>query len=75
MTRMVKAVCLRSEGADIVWEYRMGKNGKPGRIFFIQVNGQKFKKTLYDQMIAGEIIDEMFGDWWEDDVELRKLQK
>ena len=75
MTRMAKPVCLRSEGEAIVWEYRMGKNGKPGRFFFIQVNGQKFKKTRYGQWIAREMIDEMFGDWWEDDVELRKLQK
>ena len=59
MTRMRKAIYLKSQGEDIVWDYRMGKN--QGRIFFLEINGQKFRKTPADQMLANELIDEMFG--------------
>lgn len=58
MTRMNKAVRLQSMGEDIVWEYKVGKN--QGRIFFLEINGQKFKRTPADQMVANKIIDEMF---------------
>ena len=59
MTRMNKAVRLQSMGEDIVWEYKVGKN--QGRIFFLEINGQKFKRTPADQMVANKIIDEMFA--------------
>ena len=59
MTRMRKAIYLKSQGEDIVWDYRLGKN--QGRIFFLEINGQKFRKTPADQMLANELIDEMFG--------------
>ena len=58
MTRMNKAVRLQSMGENIVWEYKVGKN--QGRIFFLEINGQKFKRTPADQMKANKIIDEMF---------------
>ena len=60
MTRMNKAVYLQSMGENIVWEYKMGKN--QGRIFFLEINGQKFKRTPADQMVANKIIDEMFAE-------------
>ena len=60
MTRMNKAVYLQSMGENIVWEYKMGKN--QGRIFFLEINGQKFKRTPADQMEANHIIDEMFAE-------------
>ena len=59
MTRMRKAIYLKSQGEDIVWDYKVGKN--QGRIFFLEINGQKFRKTPADQMLANELIDEMFG--------------
>ena len=59
MTRMNKAVRLQSMGENIVWEYKMGKN--QGRIFFLEINGQKFKRTPADQSVANKIIDEMFA--------------
>ena len=58
MTRMSKAVHLQSMGENIVWEYKVGKN--QGRIFFLEINGEKFKRTPSDQMKANHIIDEMF---------------
>ena len=61
MTRMNKAVRLQSMGEDIVWEYKVGKN--QGRIFFLEINGQKFKRTPADQMVANKIIDEMFAEF------------
>ena len=59
MTRMIKAVYLKSQGADIVWDYKVGKN--QGRIFFLEINGAKFNRTPADQKIANKIIDEMFA--------------
>ena len=61
MTRMIKAVYLKSQGVNIVWDYHIGKN--QGRIFFLEINGQKFKRTPADQKIANKIIDEMFADF------------
>ena len=61
MTRMNKAVYLQSQGENIVWEYKVGKN--QGRIFFLEINGQKFKRTPADQMEANHIIDEMFAEF------------
>ena len=58
MTRMSKAVYLQSMGENIVWDYKVGKN--QGRIFFLEINGEKFKRTPADQMKANKIIDEMF---------------
>ena len=59
MTRMSKAVYLQSMGENIVWDYKVGKN--QGRIFFLEINGEKFKRTPADQMEANKIIDEMFA--------------
>ena len=59
MTRMTKAVYLKSQGENIVWDYHIGKN--QGRIFFLEINGQKFNRTTADQKIANKIIDEMFA--------------
>ena len=58
MTRMSKAVYLQSMGENIVWDYKVGKN--QGRIFFLEINGEKFNRTSADQKIANKIIDEMF---------------
>ena len=63
MTRMSKAVYLKSQGENIVWDYYQGP--KQGRIFFLEINGQKFKRTPADQMEANELIDEMFGAYWD----------
>ena len=60
MTRMSKAVHLKSHGEDIVWDYYQGH--KQGRIFFLEINGQKFKRTPADQAVANKIIDEMFAE-------------
>ena len=62
MTRMTKAVYLKSQGVDIVWDYKVGKN--QGRIFFLEINGEKFNRTPADQKIANKIIDEMFVELW-----------
>ena len=59
MTRMTKAVYLKSQGENIVWDYHIGKN--QGRIFFLEINGEQFKRTPADQMVANKIIDEMFA--------------
>ena len=60
MTRMTKAVYLKSQGENIVWDYHIGKN--QGRIFFLEINGKKFKRTPADQMKATEIIYEKFDE-------------
>ena len=60
MTRMSKAIHLQSMGENIVWDYYQGP--KQGRIFFLEINGEKFKKTPADQMKANKIIDEMFAE-------------
>ena len=62
MTRMTKAVYLKSQGENIVWDYYQGP--KQGRIFFDEINGEEFKKTPADQMVANKIIDEMFADFY-----------
>ena len=59
MTRMIKAVYLKSQGVNIVWDYHIGKS--QGRIFFLEINGEKFNRTSADQKIANKIIDEMFA--------------
>lgn len=61
MTRMSKAVYLQSMGENIVWDYYKGP--KQGRIFFLEINGEKFKRTPADQMKANKIIDEMFAEF------------
>ena len=61
MTRMRKAIYLTTMGENIVWDYKVGKN--QGRIFFLEINGQKFKRTPADQMVANKIIDEMFAEF------------
>ena len=63
MTRMSKAIYLNMKGENIVWDYRMGKN--QGRIFFLEINGQKFKRTPADQKEANQIIDKMFVEFWD----------
>lgn len=62
MTRMSKAFYLKSQGENIVWEYKVGKN--QGRIFFLEINGEKFKKTADDQKVANKIIDKMFDEFY-----------
>ena len=64
MTRMTKAIYLKSHGENIVWDYSIGKNKKYGRIFFLEINGEKFKRTPADQKVANKIIDEMFVEFW-----------
>ena len=61
MTRMTKAIYLTTMGENFVWDYKVGKN--QGRIFFLEINGQKFKRTPADQMVANKIIDEMFAEF------------
>lgn len=61
MTRMSKAFYLTTRGENIVWDYRIGKNQKFGRIFFLEINGKKFKRTPADQKEANQIIDRMFA--------------
>ena len=62
MTRMSKAFYLNMKGENIVWDYRMGKN--QGRIFFLEINGKKFKRTPTDQKEANQIIDKMFAEFY-----------
>ena len=62
MTRMSKAFYLNMKGENIVWDYRMGKN--QGRIFFLEINGKKFKRTPADQKEANQIIDKMFAEFY-----------
>ena len=64
MTRMSKAIYLKMQGENIVWDYTIGKNKKYGRIFFLEINGKKFKKTAADQKEANQIIDTMFVEFW-----------
>ena len=59
MTRMRKAIYLQSQGENIVWDYKVGKN--QGRIFFLEINGEEFKRPPADQQEANKIIDEMFA--------------
>ena len=66
MTRMTKAIYLNTTGENILWDYKVGK--KQGRIFFLEINGQKFKRTPADQMKANKIIDEMFANKIIDDM-------
>lgn len=61
MTRMSKAFYLTTRGENIVWDYHIGKNQKFGRIFFLEINGKKFKRTPADQKEANQIIDRMFA--------------
>lgn len=62
MTRMSKAVYLTMKGENIVWDYYQGP--KQGRIFFLEINGKKFKRTPADQKEANQIIDKMFVEFW-----------
>ena len=62
MTRMSKAIYLNMKGENIVWDYHIGKN--QGRIFFLEINGEKFNRTSADQKVANKIIDEMFVEFW-----------
>ena len=64
MTRMSKAIYLNMKGENIVWDYHIGKNQKFGRIFFLEINGKKFKRTPTDQKEANQIIDKMFVEFW-----------
>ena len=61
MTRMTKAVYLKLHGKNIVWDYYQGP--KQGRIFFLEINGQKFKRTPADQKEANQIIDQMWVEF------------
>lgn len=62
MTRLAKATYLIMKGETIKWHYYQGP--KQGRIFFDEINGEEFKKTPADQMVANKIIDEMFADFY-----------
>ena len=64
MTRMRKAFYLKEEGENIVWDYYQGP--KQGRIFFLEINGEEFKRTPADQKKANKIIDEMFDAYCDD---------
>ena len=61
MTRMRKAMYLDMKGEKIKWHYYQGPN--QGRIFFDEINGEKFKCTPADQMVANKIIDKMFAEF------------
>ena len=61
MTRMTKAIYLKTKGENIVWDYYQGP--KQGRIFFLEINGQKFKRTPADQKEANQIIDKMWVEF------------
>ena len=61
MTRMAKAMYLNIAGENIIWDYKVGKN--QGRIFFLEINGLKFKRTPADQKKANKLIDEMFSEF------------
>ena len=61
MTRMRKAIYLVMKGEKIEWHYYQGP--KQGRIFFDEINGEKFKCTPADQMEANKIIDKMFAEF------------
>ena len=63
MTRMAKAVYLTTKGENIVWDYHIGKSQKFGRIFFLEINGKKFKRTPADQKEANQIIDKMWVEF------------
>ena len=60
MTRMRKAIYLDMKGEKIKWDYYQGP--KQGRIFFLEINGEKFKRTPADQKKANQIIDRMFDE-------------
>ena len=61
MTRMRKAIYLDMKGEKIKWHYYQGPN--QGRIFFDEINGEKFKKTPADQKKANELIDLLYHEW------------
>ena len=61
MTRMRKAMYLNMKGEEIKWHYYQGPT--QGRIFFDEINGEKFKCTPADQKKANKIIDEMFAEF------------
>ena len=61
MTRMRKAIYLNMKGVEIKWDYYQGP--KQGRIFFLEINDEKFKRTPADQKKANEIIDKMFDEF------------
>ena len=60
MTRMRKAMYLDMKGEKIKWHYYQGPN--QGRIFFDEINGEKFKKTTADQKKANELIDLLYRE-------------
>ena len=60
MTRMRKAICLTTNGEEIKWDYYQGP--KQGRIFFLEINGEKFKRTPADQKKANELIDLLYNE-------------
>ena len=61
MTRMRKAIYLDKKGEEIKWDYYQGP--KQGRIFFLEINGEKFKRTPADQKKANELIDLLYNEW------------
>ena len=60
MTRMRKAIYLDMKGEKIKWHYYQGPN--QGRIFFDEINGEKFKCTPADQKKANELIDLLYHE-------------
>ena len=60
MTRMRKAIYLQSQGEKIKWHYYQGP--KQGRIFFDEINGEKFKITPADQKEANKLIDLLYHE-------------
>ena len=61
MTRMRKAIYLDMKGEEIKWHYYQGPN--QGRIFFDEINGEKFKCTPADQKKANALIDLLYNEW------------
>ena len=60
MTRMRKAIYLDMKGEKIKWHYYQGP--KQGRIFFDEINGEKFKITPADQKKANALIDLLYHE-------------
>ena len=60
MTRMRKAIYLDMKGEKIKWHYYQGP--KQGRIFFLEINGEQFKRTPADQKKANELIDLLYHE-------------
>ena len=59
-TRATKSIYIDEVDLNIVWDYRIDK--PHSRIFFLEINGEKFKRTPANQKKATEIIYEKFDE-------------